>query len=539
MPHSRSDILSLLKLRVNSFSEGYRQNIAILGEPCIGKTALVKQLLESDALKRDSVIPVYVEIKIEPFEFCAKRFVKSAIFQMLHSDPLAIQPRDAVVLIEDLKSAYPKTAEICQRVLHDVEKGKLDEAYSYMLDIPSAMSEESKKRCLLILDEFHNLGNFTLKHAFGTLAKKIMLQKDTMYLLISSKNTLSQHLLAEKLSLLFGNFEKIFMPPFDINMSRDFLRSALKNISMPQVYMDFIASFTGNKPFYMRAICDEVERAVFSGKAATDDYAGLIEHAFAESIFRKNGVINNLFSSFFLKVSDGRLLSRSAAVLIALSSENKKQHEIVKAAKLQARDCSRILNKLVEMDIIVRNGSMYRFREKLFAFWLKSVYMKRIMSFSIEEGLEESYFRKEVTSHLNAFITEFEKELSSRITDLFRLFKNDVIQLNGRRHKFFSFNEIQKLEEGLCSGTSFVAASGRLNWLCTVKKEPVTENDVSDIIKHSKKKQRKTRINRNIIIALAGISENAYLMAKEARFWIWDMDSLNILMELYGKPHIY
>lgn len=539
MSNNKTETFNLLVRRINSFAEGYRQNIALLGEPCIGKTSLVKELLDSEGIKKEAIIPVYIEIKIEPFEFCAKRFIKSALFQILHSDPFVAQPHDTVVLIEDLKRQYPRTAEICQRVLQDIEKGRFDEAYSYLLDIPLAISEESKKKCLLILDEFHNLDNFTLKHAFGTLAKKIILQKNTMYFLISSKNTLSQRLLAEKLSLLFGNFEKIFMLPFDAGSSRSFLQDALKNISMPQVYADFIASFTGNKPFYMKLICDEIERALYSGKVSRDDFPGLIEYGFTESVFRKNGIISNLFSSLFFGISDGKFLSRSAAALIALSSENKKQHEICRSAKLQARDCSMILNRLVEMDIIARNGSLYRFRERLFAFWLKAVYMKRIMSFSIDESLEEACFKKEILGHLAAFTLEFEKELYARIADLFKLFKNDVIQLNGRRHKFLSFNNIQKTEEELCNGTSFIATSGRLNWLCTVKKEPVTEGHISELIKQTKKKKRETRISKNVVIALSGINENAYLMAKEARFWIWDLDSLNVLMELYGKPHIY
>ena len=59
-----------------------------------------------------------------------------------------------------------------------------------------------------------------------------------------------------------------------------------------------------------------------------------------------------------------------------------------------------------------------------------------------------------------------------------------------------------------------------------------------EIIKNVKIKKRDNRITRNILISLSGINENAYLMAKEAKFWVWDLDSLNTLMELYGKPHI-
>jgi len=422
--------------------------------------------------------------------------------------------------------------------MQDVEKGRFDDAYSFMMDIPSLIFEESQKRCVLILDEFHNLDNFTLKHPFGTLARKIMIQKDTMYLLLSSKNTISQRLLNEKLSMLFGNFEKMNLAPFDLNMSRSFLKDLLGEVNLSQVYLDFIASFTGNKPFYMKAICDEIERAVFFKKLSADDHASLVESAITDSLFKKTSVINQHFFNLFFKISGGKLLSNSSAVLIALSSENKKQNDIARSSKLQARDVSKILNRLVEMDIIARHGSFYRFKDRLFCFWLKSVYLKRIMSFSIDEALEEVQFKKEAANNLSIFVKEFEKELSSRITDLFRLFKNDIIQLNGKKHKFTSFSEVQKLEEGLPDTTNILAHNPKTRWMCTIKKESVTENDVTEIIKNIKKEKRPNRINRQILISLAGINENAYLMAKEAKFWVWDIESLNVLLELYGKPHI-
>ena len=538
MPYNRPDILHTLVHRINSFSEGYRQNIAIIGEPYIGKTSLIKNLLSSSELKKDAIIPIYLEIKIEPFDFCAKRFIKSALFQLMQSDPLLTTPHETVLLIEDLKRVYPKTAQTCLRVLQDIEKTRFDEAYSFMMDIPSIIFEETKKRCVLILDEFQNLNNFTLKHAFGTLAKKIMIQKDTMYLLLSSKSTVSQRLLNEKLTLLFGNFEKIFVPPFDANTSRLYLQKNIHGITLPQIYLDYIASFTGNKPFYMRVICDEIERTVLSKKIPADDYAGLIESALTETIFKKIGVINQLFFNFFFKVSDGMLLSKSAAVLIALSSENKKQSDIASSSRLQARDVSKILNRLLEMDIITRYGSFYRLKDKLFSFWLRAAYLKRVMSFSIDDILEEASFKKEVANDLSVFIQEFEKELSSRIIDLFRLFKNDVIQLNGKKHRFLSFGDVQKLEENFCNSINIMAASGSLRWLCTIKKEYIAENEVMEIIKNAKKKRQDKRANRNILIPLTGINENAYLLAKEAKFWVWDLASLNVLMELYGKPHI-
>ncbi len=538
MSYNRPDIVETIIRRVNSFSEGYRQNIAIIGEPSIGKTSLIKDILSSNQIKRDDIIPIYLEIKIEPFEFCAKRFIKSALFQLMRSDPTLTAPHDTVLLIEDLKRTHPKTAETCIRVLQDIDKGRLDEGHSFMLDITAMISEESKKRCLLILDEFHNIGNFDLKHPYATLAKKIMLQKDTMYLLLSSKATISQRIFSEKLALLFGNFEKMILAPFDMNMSRSFLQDKMRGAVLPQVYMDFVATFTGNKPFYMQVLCDEMEKGVFSRKISPDSHAELIEFALTESVFKKTGVINQLFSNLFFRISDGKLLSKTAALLIALSSGNKKQADMAASSRLQARDASKILNRLVDMDIIVRNGSFYRFKDRLFSFWLQSVYLKRILSFSLDELLEEDYFKKDIRAKISIFLQEFEKELSSRVVDLFKLFKNDVIQLNGKKHKFLLFTDVERSSAEAPGNINILAANNRFKWLCTIKKEHVTEIEITEIIKNTKTKSRANRINRNILISLAGINENAYLMAKEAKLWVWNLEDLNVLMELYEKPQV-
>jgi len=538
MDIDRKVVLDTLIHRINSFSEGYRQNIALLGESFIGKTSLIKELFGSDALKKEKVIPVYLEVKIEPLEFCAKRFVKSSLSQLVKIDPILATPQDTVLLIEDLARNYPKTAQVCTRVLQDIERSRPDEAFSFMMDIPIVLSEETKKRCVLILDEFHNLDNFGLKNPFGAMAKKIMTQKDTMYILMSSCPTLSLRLLNEKLALLFGNFEKLFLKPLDIAASRKCMQERIKGVMLRQVYLDFIASFTGNRPFYMHAVCGEIERAICYKGLSADDHTALIQHALLETLYRKTGVLNQHFYSLLFKISEGKLLSKTIAVLIALSSENKKQNDIVRFSRLQSSDVSRILARLTEMDIITRNGALYRFNDRLFRFWLQSVYLKKISSFSLYEEADEDAFKKDISSRFNAFMEEFEKELSSRIMELFRLFKNDIIQLNGRKHKFISFTNVEKVQDDKKDCASILATGGRQKWLCAIRKETITENDIASMIKEAKQKKGGNKINRNILIAFSGVNENAYLMAKEAKFWTWNLEDLNVLMDLYGKPHV-
>jgi len=537
---TRLGLLNNLIYRVNSFAEGYRQNLAILGELYIGKTTLIKDLIRSNRLRRDAIIIVYLEAKPGPFELLVKLFIKSIIRQLTQNDASSPENCDPSLLIEEnLGKVYPKTAQVCMKILQDLEKGRFDEAFSFMLDIPMVVFEETRKRCVLIIDEFHNLENFQLRHPCGTLAKKIMIQKDTMYVLISSRQTLAQRLLNEKLRLLFGNFERIELGPLDANTSRAFLQSNINSTNLPPIYLDFITSICGGRPFYMQVLSEEIDRSVYSRRVQPEDYTEIVLTAFKETLFKKTGILNQIFFNIFLKISEGRLVSKSTSVLLSLSTGNKKQSEIVKSSGLQQKDVSKALSRLMELDIIVRNGSFYRFRDNLFSYWLQTVYLKRFFSSDIDDLSLEEYFKRELTTRLDAFMEEFGKELYLRLSELFRLFKNDVIQLNGRRHRFLPFNEVYIENSDTSKSPRIIAIGGKNKWLCTVLKDYATENNIYEITKEFKETPgRYGRINRHILICLSGINENAYLMAKEARFWVWGLEEINVLLELYDKPHI-
>ncbi|HNV24422.1 MAG TPA: hypothetical protein PKH98_05995, partial [Candidatus Omnitrophota bacterium] len=56
----RQDIVKLLKKRISDLKEGFRQNVAILGNPFIGKTAFLKNFVFN--IDDDSVTPIYLEL---------------------------------------------------------------------------------------------------------------------------------------------------------------------------------------------------------------------------------------------------------------------------------------------------------------------------------------------------------------------------------------------------------------------------------------------------------------------------------------------
>jgi ABC-type Na+ transport system ATPase subunit NatA len=77
----RKEILDLLHKRLSDFRDGYRQNVAILGEELIGKTTVLKKFL--DGFKEEGLIPIYVEVFPHEYPLFLKRCLNSLLFNYL------------------------------------------------------------------------------------------------------------------------------------------------------------------------------------------------------------------------------------------------------------------------------------------------------------------------------------------------------------------------------------------------------------------------------------------------------------------------
>jgi GTPase SAR1 family protein len=62
---ARDVYLELLQKRVNSFRQGYRQNIALIGDELVGKTCIIFRFLDRFCDPR--VVTVYIEGRSESF----------------------------------------------------------------------------------------------------------------------------------------------------------------------------------------------------------------------------------------------------------------------------------------------------------------------------------------------------------------------------------------------------------------------------------------------------------------------------------------
>jgi len=124
-------------------------------------------------------------------------------------------------------------------------------------------------------------------------------------------------------------------------------------------------------------------------------------------------------------------------------------------------------------------------------------------------------------------------DITSRAENLFREFRNDVVELNQRKVRFPQFSEIVFRPT---NGRVFplFARNPDVRWICQIASQPVHEEDVSIFIDELKRFRKK--VQRKIMITLAGINQNAKLMAQEAEIQLWDLRNFNTLLDLYDLP---
>jgi len=204
----RKEQLALLKRRVSDLKEGYRHNVAILGNPYLGKSTLLEYF--SANIDDEQVVAIYIDLDNKDFSYLFFKLTGSILYHYAKIKKLPLH-ENLNLMLEVAQGSIPRTVQVIKKIRSNSESGKKNDAYLGLLTLMEVFTNETDLKCVLILDEFQNLENFGIPHVFQILGKKIMMQKKCFYVVASSNVRLAQKILCEKLSLLFGNFENIII----------------------------------------------------------------------------------------------------------------------------------------------------------------------------------------------------------------------------------------------------------------------------------------------------------------------------------------
>ncbi len=532
----RREIIDLLVKRVQALKSGYRQNVAIIGHQQLGKTSILRHFLH---LHQDpDILAIYVEIKLQALDYFIDQFVRSLLYQTLIQKE-ALNPMESLTrLIEKASPFIPKTVKRIQDIRVLLRHRHAEDAYSKLFELTSSIKQETGKNCVVILDEFHRLGEFGVKNAFSDFGKRIMVQKDTMYLVSSSSFSASRRILAEKLALLFGNFERIYLEPFDFDVAFEFLEKKLAPTGISRNLKHFLVAFTDGHPFFLETITTRI-REMSAARLETEVSGKVIGEVLLKLLFESQGILNQFFIKLISPWTRADSRGSHLLILIELAKGKNKLKDLSQVINRGQKETSKQVQELIEHELILKTGMFYRFHNKIFKFWLKEVYEKKEWSLLGTSGKSEDFLRR-----IEEMISEYDEllklDVSERILGLFALFRNEMVEFGEKRRKLPHFTELIKMEPDpsqLKGGSRSVVAKGHGRcWVCKITEEKATESEVRDLVSGVEKSKKDS--STKVLVALGGADENAKLLAKEKRVLTLGLSRINLLMDLYGNPPI-
>ncbi len=520
----REAYLDILEKRIRNFKEGYRQNLAIIGDELIGKTSVIFGFLGKFYDNR--LITVYLEARAESLASFAQRFIGILLYNFLANSGITLK-EDLRFLINKSSGYIPKTVAKIKIILAALEKRKKNNIITELFSLTEILKSETGKSCVVILDEFHNLEELGIKGFYRDWSKLLVLQKNTMYIITSSMKFKARSLLSRELSLLFGNFETITVEPFDIKISGAYLDEQLRGVKLGDSLNNFIIHFTGGYPFYLKLISEAVV------KAAQPNLADILE----DILFEPSGILNQRFSNYLKRFLDLPQSQDYISILYLVSSGHNRFNDIASLLHQPKKELKVKLNYLLEVDAVTRLGDFLKINDRVFSFWLRFVYQGKLNSLTFDAKNQKIVFRDKLTQMIQEFKQQSQRPLIERLAELLRLFENDTLQIEKKRMRLMHFREIKPLEfnnrflrEGL------LGRSGDGIWLLGLKREHITEEDICAFAQECKKYRNK--LERRIILTFQDVDVNVRLRAMEEKIVTWDLNNINQLLDLFYKPRV-
>jgi len=522
--YGRKQYLGVLEKRVNGLKHGYRQNLAIIGDELVGKTSLIFKFL--DKFYDNNVITLYLEIRPEPLNLFAKRFIGVLLYNFLANSGIPLR-EDVDFLIRKSEKFIPKTTEKIRSILSGSSTRKKNTCFIELLTLCDSINQETGKCCVVIFDEFHNLENMGINNLYREWSKLIMLQKNTMYILISSLKYKAKLILAKNLSLLFGNFELISVEPFDVRTSEGYLVNKLSNLKLEPGLKNFIVHFTGGFPMYLELICEALV------KSNNTNLTEILE----SMLFDNSGILNQRFSNYIKRFLDTPRSQDYISMLYLISNGNNKIHDIAHILHKTKKEVASSITRLAENDIIVRSGDLFKISDRVLGFWIKFVYQEKLTSLTFDAKNQKNLFRNNIEGMIQEFLFDARKPLVDRMAELLRLFEDETIQIEKKKLKLNHFREIKSLDFGYRNfKKGLLGRSTDSLWIMAFKPEQLNEEDITEFAKECKKYRHK--LQRKIIVTFQEVDANARLRALEEKILTWNLDNLNQILDLFSKPRV-
>jgi len=136
----RKNYIQILEKRVSSLKEGYRQNIAIIGEENVGKTSIITKFLANFYDPR--IITVFLEVRLESLDGFVKRFIGALLYNFLLNSGLPLKEDLDYLILKSVKY-IPETTQKINFILAELSRKKKINILTELFSLPEMINQET------------------------------------------------------------------------------------------------------------------------------------------------------------------------------------------------------------------------------------------------------------------------------------------------------------------------------------------------------------------------------------------------------------
>jgi hypothetical protein len=529
MTNLRPELARHLRQRLTAFSDGFRQNLALIGPPGSGKTFQLQQLL---AQPPANTLMIYCPLYRESCRSFLSRLLSAILRGGLAAlgdgaEAATAQPLESVLAAADRH--LPNTAAAVRAAEALIGRRLYGEALSRTLDAVPTLLEERRQPCVLILDEFLFLEELGLGHAFHELGKRVMTWHSTLFILSSSSQHRARTILRERLQLLFGQFELLDLDAVDPAIAASWIRQELRGVRGAKPIIPFLIQWLGGYPWYLAVFLKRLKELAELSRAPESSEALFLNTAW-DLLGSPEGTLHHWCASRLDGLSQGRLGARASEALIQIAQGARTMTDIGK--RLGRGGLSDAMQLLVEHDLAERNGMCWIIADPLLRCWLFAI-LSALRADARPGGAEvRQRFEQDLRSLWARWVQAQQLSFSEQVVRLFGRFCDDTVLLDAKTGRLPKFDAIRTHRPAADRGEVYLVADGQgRRWCAAVETEPADENAVAGFEAFCRTQTPKP--SRKIVVLKSGMDQNARLLAKSANMWVWEAEALNVLQNLY------
>ena len=342
-------------------------NTALISPRRWGKSSLVNRAIEFASNADDSFLFVRMnafkcETPQDFYEMFAKRTVEcvsSTSEALLANAGEFLSRLLPKIMISDPAGQYGMSFGV------DLKNNPIDES---ILDLPQHISERKKKKVVVCIDEFQQIGEFQQAEQFQKILRSHWQeQPDVAYVLYGSKKHMMLNIFGDYGNPFYKFGDMMFLPKISRENWIEYIKQRFDKSgkSIPDVVAGHIAELVDDHSYYVQQLAQYSwlrTDSVCTEKIVDMAFQGMLDSMGLQFV----NLMDNLTEkqrSFLCAVSDGVKNFSSSATLSAYKLGTSGNIRILKAA-------------LKKKDIIEESDNRISIQDPVFETWIRRVYKK-------------------------------------------------------------------------------------------------------------------------------------------------------------------